>query len=88
MAMTPQRFRQIRNVFDALMEREPATRAMFLEEACQGDDELRSEVRGLMAAHEQAPGWLTSSSARACAKLNEALARPPHPAVSNRNSAK
>ena len=56
--MTPQRFRQIRNVFDALMEREPATRTMFLEEACQGDEELRGEVQRLMAAHEQAPGWL------------------------------
>jgi serine/threonine protein kinase len=56
--MTPQRFRQIRNVFDALMEREPATRTVFLEEACQGDDELRSEVKRLIAAHKQAPGWL------------------------------
>jgi serine/threonine protein kinase len=56
--MTPERFRQIRNVFDALVEREPATRAAFLEEACQGDEELRSEVQRLIAAHEQAPGWL------------------------------
>ena len=56
--MTPQRFRQIRNVFDALMEREPATRTMFLEEACQGDEELRGEVQRLIAAHKQAPGWL------------------------------
>ena len=56
--MTPQRFRQIRNVFDALMEREPATRTVFLEEACQGDEELRSEVERFVAAREQAPGWL------------------------------
>jgi len=56
--MTPQRFRQIRNVFDALIEREPSTRTMFLEEACQGDEELRTEVQRLIAAHEQAPGWL------------------------------
>jgi serine/threonine protein kinase len=56
--MTPQRFRQIRNVFDAVMEREPATRTVFLEEACQGDKELRSEVQRLIAAHVQAPGWL------------------------------
>jgi len=57
-SMTPERFRQIRNVFDALMEREPVTRAAFLEEACQGDAELRSEVQRLITAHEQAPGWL------------------------------
>ncbi|HEY6340677.1 MAG TPA: serine/threonine-protein kinase [Bryobacteraceae bacterium] len=56
--MTPERFRQIRNVFDALMEREPAMRTMFLQEACQGDQELRGEVQRLMAAHQQAPGWL------------------------------
>jgi eukaryotic-like serine/threonine-protein kinase len=56
--MTAQRFRQIRNVFDALMEREPAARTAFLEEACQGDEELRSEVKRLMEAHEQPTGWL------------------------------
>ena len=56
--MSPQRFRQIRNVFDALMEREPATRTVFLEEACQGDDELRGEVQRLIAAQAQAPAWL------------------------------
>ena len=56
--MTPQRFRQVRNVFDALLEREPASRTAFLEEACHGDQELRSEVQRLAAAHEQGPGWL------------------------------
>ena len=56
--MAPERFRQIRNVFDALMEREPATRTLFLEEACRGDEELRNEVERLVAAREHAPGWL------------------------------
>ena len=56
--MTPQRFRQVRNVFDALLDREPATRTAFLEEACHGDEELRSEVQRLADAHEQGPGWL------------------------------
>ena len=56
--MTPQRFRQVRNVFDALLKREPASRTAFLEEACHGDQELRSEVQRLAAAHEQGPGWL------------------------------
>jgi hypothetical protein len=56
--MILQRFRQIRNVFDAVLEREPTTRTAFLEEACQGDNELRIEVQRLIAAHEQAPGGL------------------------------
>jgi serine/threonine protein kinase len=72
--MTPRRFHQIRNVFDALMEREPATRTVFLEEACQGDEELRSEVQRLMAAHEQAPGWLDQLGGE---DLREAQAQSP-----------
>ncbi|MGA2740260.1 MAG: serine/threonine-protein kinase, partial [Bryobacteraceae bacterium] len=51
--MTPQRFRQIRNVFEAVVERPPDTRGTFLAAACAGDGELQAEVEKLLAAHRQ-----------------------------------
>jgi len=49
--MTPERFRQIRNLFDAALEREGDARTTFLSEASRGDDLLRVEVERLLAAH-------------------------------------
>jgi serine/threonine protein kinase len=51
--MTPERFRQIRNLFDAALERDAASRPSFLAEACRGDDPLRAEIERLLAAHQQ-----------------------------------
>jgi len=49
--MTPERFRQIRNLFEAVVERPPDTRGAFLAEACAGDSDLHGEVEKLLAAH-------------------------------------
>jgi len=51
--MTPERFRQVRNLFEAALEREAPARAAFLVEACQSDEPLREEVERLLAAHEK-----------------------------------
>jgi hypothetical protein len=42
---TPQRDR----ILAAALDREPARRAAFLDEACAGDEELRKEVESLLA---------------------------------------
>lgn len=52
--MTPERWQQIKQLFDAAMERKPTERAAFLGEACGGDDALRREVESLAAAHDDA----------------------------------
>ena len=49
--MTPERFRQIRNLFDAAIEREPGERQGFLDQACRGDRLLHTEVDRLLEAH-------------------------------------
>jgi hypothetical protein len=49
--MTRERFRQIRQLFDAALERDRDRRTAFLVEACQGDDLLLVEVGRLLAAH-------------------------------------
>ena len=43
--MTAERFRQIRNVFEASLDRTEGSRASFLDEACQGDPECRTRHR-------------------------------------------
>ena len=46
--MTPERWQQITELFEVASEREPGERAVFLAEACQGDQELRRELEGLL----------------------------------------
>ncbi len=53
-AMNPERWEQIKDLLEAVLERPPAQRAAFLDEACAGDDALRAEVASLLAAHEDA----------------------------------
>jgi hypothetical protein len=45
--MTPERYRKIRNLFEAVMERAVEARPRSLVEASMGDEDLRSEVEGL-----------------------------------------
>ncbi len=61
--MTPQRFQQIRNVFEAAVEREASAQRGFLEEACRGDEDLCAEVARLLAAHERPAGVLEPPAA-------------------------
>ena len=56
--LTPERYRQIRNLFEAVVERPVDARAAFLEEACAGDRELHAEVEALMAAQREQAGIL------------------------------
>src|SRR2546430_16707103 len=56
--MTLERFRQIRNLYEAALEKEAAGRSTFLAQACQGDDELGSEVAKLLIANEHASAFI------------------------------
>jgi hypothetical protein len=56
--MTPEHLRRIRNVFEAVLERNADTRPAFLEETCQGDSQLRREVENLLAAYARPAGLL------------------------------
>ena len=59
--MKAERFRQIRNLFDAVMERSADSRNEFLREACQGDEDLMVEVGKLLAAQGQPTAWIDES---------------------------
>jgi serine/threonine protein kinase len=56
--MTPERHRQIKDIFDSVMKCEPAARAAFLAEACAGDEALRAEIESLIACDEAAGSFI------------------------------
>ncbi|HEY7511247.1 MAG TPA: serine/threonine protein kinase, partial [Vicinamibacteria bacterium] len=48
-------------MFQAALTCAPELRGAFLDEACGGDGELRREVHRLLAAHDAAGGFLSTS---------------------------
>jgi Tol biopolymer transport system component len=52
--MTPERWRQITELFHAVRERDPARRETFLADACREDPALQREVAAMLAGHEHA----------------------------------
>ena len=52
--MTPERWRQITDVFHAALSRDTAARQLFLEEACAGDHPLLVDVNAMLSAHDSA----------------------------------
>ena len=49
--MTPERWRQVTEVFHAALARDASARASYLDQACAGDRALRDEVDAMLAAH-------------------------------------
>jgi Tol biopolymer transport system component/predicted Ser/Thr protein kinase len=47
--MSPERWQKIEQLYHTALEREPGGRSAFLDQACQGDAELRREVEALLA---------------------------------------
>ena len=52
--MTPERWRQVGELFKASVPIDPAGREPWLRAACDGDDDLRAEVGRLLALDERA----------------------------------
>ena len=51
---SPERWHRIQRVVDGALDLAPPARAAYLDEACRGDDELRSEAARLLEACERA----------------------------------
>jgi len=56
--MTPERWREVKSLFDRAVETPENERAGFLETVRGGDPELAAEVRRLLDAHDAAGGFL------------------------------
>ena len=56
--MKSDRWKQIDGILDAALEQEQHQRAAYLEQACEGNEELRREVESLLEAHEKAENFI------------------------------
>ena len=67
--MTPQRYRQVGELYHAALALSPQDREAFLQKACGGDAGLRHEVEQLLASHEKAGSFLNAPALQAAELL-------------------
>ena len=67
--MTPERYRQIGELYHAALEVDADERAAFLDRACAGDEEMRREVESLIASHEEAADFIAEPALAVAAGL-------------------
>jgi Tol biopolymer transport system component/serine/threonine protein kinase len=67
--VTPERWRQVKEIFDEALQREPEERSVFLSQACSGDEALHKELESLIAAHEKGGSFIDSPAYEAAADL-------------------
>src|SRR6476660_5710754 len=60
--MEPKLLQRVTDLFDEAMTRGPKERTAFLEEACEGDRDLRKQVERLVKSHEKSGDFLESSA--------------------------
>jgi eukaryotic-like serine/threonine-protein kinase len=70
--MDSNRWKQVDNLMQSVLERPPGERDAFLRRACAADEALEREIRSLLAAQQQAGSFLESPAIQAAA---QALAR-------------
>lgn len=58
--MSPERWQQIKQIFNSAVKYDEAERATFLANACRGDEQLRKEVESLIASHEKDGSFIDS----------------------------
>ncbi len=56
--MTPEQWQKVDEVFQGALDRAPGDRVSFLDEACEGDSELRLEADTLISAHDRAGDFI------------------------------
>src|SRR6185369_15294767 len=67
--MTPERWQQVKEIFNSAITHRPGERSLFISRACSGDEELRSEVESLIASHEQSGRFIDKPAFEAAATL-------------------
>jgi predicted ATPase len=72
--MTPDRWRQVKVVFEAVRDLPESERAGAMDSQCK-DAALRAEVESLLSHHDRARGFLDSSAARENTSTPEQLGR-------------
>ncbi|MEJ7710579.1 MAG: serine/threonine-protein kinase [Pyrinomonadaceae bacterium] len=67
--MTPQRWQQVCELFEATLARDNTQRAAFLSEVCADDEELRQEVDSLISAHGKPDSLFDQSLSKIAAEI-------------------
>jgi eukaryotic-like serine/threonine-protein kinase len=67
--MTPERWIQIKDLFNRALDLEPDRRIVFLDEACGDDRLLRSEIDSLLAVHDESDTLIDRPAFRVAAEL-------------------
>ena len=67
--MTPERWQQVKAIFNSAIKYRPEERDVFLLDACAGDNHLRSEVESLITSHEKTGSFIDSPAYEAAATL-------------------
>ena len=77
--MTPERWREVTEIFHAALSRDATARADFLAARCGTDSALRAEVDVLLAAHDDAGSFgATPSSVQSVIQLDPGTALGPY----------
>jgi serine/threonine-protein kinase len=74
--MTPAQWQRVKDLFPLALECDPATRSRYLDQACDGDADLRKALESLIADHEQV-GSFIAEPAGTRAQLSSRRARRP-----------
>lgn len=67
--MTPERWQQVKEIFNSAITYRPDERSSFISRACSGDDQLRHEVESLIASHEESGNFIDQPAFEAAASL-------------------
>src|ERR1044072_8010488 len=67
--MPPERWQQVKEIFNSAIAYRPEERGLFISQACSGDEELRSEVESLIASHEESGSFIDKPAFEAAASL-------------------
>jgi serine/threonine protein kinase/Tol biopolymer transport system component len=67
--MTPERWQQVKEIFNSAISYRPEERGLFISQACSGDELLRSEVESLIASHERTGAFIDQPAFELAAPL-------------------
>ena len=62
-----------KDIFCRALELGPSEREAFLDDACAGDEAMRSRIAGLIDAHEDAHGFMAAPTAESSVQRGEAF---------------
>ena len=76
--MDASRWERVKELFDQALQKEPAQRDAFLNQACSGDEALRQEVGSLLAAYQEADSSIATPGDMIEDASEPPIVGPPH----------